>query len=295
MSVSLLLSAAPAIAPRLGPLMVGGVLLAAVLHATWNSMAHAIDDRLVGFALIGAAAAIGGGVVAAIGGLPPSAAWPYIVASAVVHTGYNLLLLASYQLGEFSQAYPLARGTAVWVVALFSLVVLHRALETAQLVGILIISAGLISLVVLGGLPGRAELPLLGVAVATGLMIALYTVIDGVAVERMPLVSYTGWMFLLEGVPLPIIAVLRRRWDLGKAVRRLGVQGLTGGVISLAAYSIVLWAQTSGALAPIAALRESSIVFGALIGAIFLGERLGTRRAFAATVVLVGVALISLG
>lgn len=295
MSVSLLLSAAPATAPILGPLMVGGVLLAAVLHATWNSMAHAIDDRLVGFALIGTANALGGAVFVAIGGWPPAQAWPFIVASAVVHTAYNLLLLASYQLGEFSKAYPLARGTAVWVVALVSLIVLHRALETAQLVGVLVISAGLISIVLMGGRPGRADLPLLGVAVATGLMIALYTVIDGLAVERVPMISYTGWMFVLEGLPLPIIAGLRRRRDLAKDVRRLGVQGLSGGFIGVAAYSIVLWAQTSGALAPIAALRESSIVFGALIGAIFLGERLGTRRAFAAAVVLVGVALISLG
>lgn len=294
MAPSPVLSAA-ATGPVLAPLMIGAVLLAAVLHATWNSMAHAIDDRLVGFALIGAAAAIGGGAVAAVGGLPPAGAWPFIVASAVAHTGYNLLLLASYQLGEFSQAYPLARGTAVWVVALVSFVLLHRALVATQLVGILIIAAGLIGLVLLGGLPGRAELPLLGVAVATGLLIALYTVIDGVAVERMPLVSYTGWMFLLEGLPLPVLAILRRRRDLLKDVRRLGVQGLSGGFISLAAYSIVLWAQTSGALAPIAALRESSIVFGALIGAIFLGERLGTRRALASAVVLVGVALISLG
>ena len=294
MAATLALSDAVTTSHGLSPLMVGAVLVAAVLHATWNSMAHAIDDRLVGFALIGTAAAIGGGLVAGISELPPAGAWPFIVASALAHTGYNLLLLASYQLGEFSKAYPLARGTAVLVVALVSFFLLHRALGTGQLAGILIISAGLISLVLLGGRPSRADLPLLCVAVATGLLIALYTVIDGVAVERMPLVSYTGWMFLLEGLPLPVLAILRRRHDLGKDVRRLGIQGLSGGFISLAAYSIVLWAQTSGALAPIAALRESSIVFGALIGAIFLGERLGNRRAVASAVVLAGVALISL-
>jgi drug/metabolite transporter (DMT)-like permease len=101
-------------------------------------------------------------------------------------------------------------------------------------------------------------------------------------------------MFLLQGPPIAVIAVLRRGRRLPGAVRASAVSGLAGGAISIAAYTIVLWAQTSGALAPIAALRETSIVFGALIGAIFLGERLGARRAVAAGVVLAGVLLIAL-
>ena len=124
-------------------------------------------------------------------------------------------------------------------------------------------------------------------------MTALYTVIDGVGVTRTPLLAYIGWMFLLQGPPLPVLALLRRRNLLAK-LRVAALPGLAGGFISLAAYSIVLWAQTSGALAPIAALRESSIVFGSLIGAVFLGERLGHRRAVASAVVLAGVLVLSL-
>jgi drug/metabolite transporter (DMT)-like permease len=102
-------------------------------------------------------------------------------------------------------------------------------------------------------------------------------------------------MFMLQGPPIAVLAVIRRRdGRLLPAVRASMATGITGGIISLAAYAIVLWAQTSGALAPIAALRETSIVFGALIGAVFLGERLGSRRAIAAAVVLAGVLLISL-
>jgi drug/metabolite transporter (DMT)-like permease len=278
----------------LSPPVVAAVLLAAVLHATWNSIAHAIDDRLVGFALIGFADVLGGALLAGLGGLPPAGSWVFIVGSAAAHVGYNLLLMASYQLGEFSQAYPLARGTAPLVVTLVSLYLLDRPMQPAQLAGILVISAGLFFLVLAGGRPSRAQLPALGAAMATGLLIALYTVIDGVGVGRTPLLSYLGWMFLLQGVPLPLLAWARRRRELGKGIRQFGVRGTAGGFISLAAYSIVLWAQTSGALAPIAALRESSIVFGALIGALFLGERLGRRRALAAGVVLIGVLLISL-
>jgi drug/metabolite transporter (DMT)-like permease len=270
------------------------VLFSALLHATWNSLAHAVSDRLVGFALIGVACAIGGGLMAAFAGLPPSGAWPFIIASAVLHVVYNLLLLASYQLGEFSQMYPLARGTSPWVVALVSVVVLGRELPVAELAGVLAVSAGLIALVFIGGRPGRKDLPAITAAVLTGLAIASYTVVDGLGVMEAPLFAYTGWLFLLQGPPIAVLAAIRRGRGLPAALRASAVPGLAGGVISIAAYTIVLWAQTSGALAPIAALRETSIVFGAVIGALFLGERLGARRAAAAGVVLVGVVLISL-
>jgi drug/metabolite transporter (DMT)-like permease len=281
-------------APSLSPFMIAAVLAAALLHAGWNSIAHGIGDRLVGFAMIGVVDLVGGGALAALAGPPASGAWPYIVASAVVHIGYNLLLLASYQLGEFSQTYPLARGTAPLVVALVSVLLLHRPLAAQDLAGILAVSSGLIGLVLAGGIPGRKELPAVAAAVATGLLIALYTVIDGVGVAEGPLLPYIGWMFLLQGPALPVLAALRRGRRLPALLRRHALPGLAGGAISLAAYSIVLWAQTSGALAPIAALRESSIVFGALIGAVFLREPLGHRRALAAAVVLAGVLLLSL-
>jgi drug/metabolite transporter (DMT)-like permease len=271
------------------------VLLSALLHAIWNTLAHTTTDRLVGFALIGVVDSVGGAILVLIAGPPPSDAWPFIVASAVLHVAYNLLLLASYQLGEFSQMYPLARGTSPWVVALISVFVLGRELPLTELMGILAVSGGLIALVLVGGRPGRDDVPALSAAVLTGLMIAAYTVIDGLGVMHAPLTAYIGWMFMLQGPPIAVLAVIRRRGGrLLPAIRASAATGITGGIISLAAYAIVLWAQTSGALAPIAALRETSIVFGALIGAVFLGERLGARRTIAAAVVLVGVLLISL-
>ncbi|MGV9800553.1 EamA family transporter [Mycobacterium sp. NPDC003449] len=276
-----------------GPVMLA-VLLAALMHAIWNSLAHAVSDRLVGFALIGVVDAVGGAVLAAVGGLPPAGAWPFIIGSALAHVVYNLLLLASYQLGEFSQMYPLARGTSPWLVAVISLVFLGRELPLTELIGVLTISAGLFGLVLAGGRPRREDLPAIAAALLTGVMIAGYTVIDGVGVQLSPLFAYAGWMFLLQGPPLAIIAAVRRGPRLAGAVRECAAPGLAGGAISLAAYTIVLAAQTTGALAPIAALRETSIVFGALIGAVFLGERLGVRRAIASGVVLAGVLLISL-
>lgn len=277
------------------PTITAAVLFSALLHATWNSLAHAVNDRLVGFALIGVVDSLGGAALALIAGLPPAGAWPFIIASAALHVAYNLLLLASYELGEFSQMYPLARGTSPLVVALISVSVLGHGLPIGELAGILAISGGLIGLVCVGGRPGRADLPALGAAVLTGLMIAAYTVIDGEGVMHSPLPAYIGWMFFLQGPPIIVLAAFRRRGGrLKTAVRASAVPGIAGGIISLVAYAIVLWAQTSGALAPIAALRETSIVFGALIGVVFLRERLGARRAVAAAVVLAGVLLISL-
>jgi drug/metabolite transporter (DMT)-like permease len=273
--------------------VVGLTLAAAVLHAVWNALAHGIGDRLVGFALIGLAYLAAGGIAALVLGPPPAGAWPYILASAAVHVAYTLLLWWSYELGDFSQTYPIARGTAPWLVAVIEVALGHH-LPAVQAAGIAVISAGLLSLALDGGRLTRAALPAVGAAVATGICIAGYTVIDAAAVRTTPVPVYAAWMFLLQGPVLPAIAFARRGRRLGGQMRSVLVAGLGGGLISIGAYGLVLVAQTSGATAAVAALRETSIVFGAIIGAFFLGERLGVRRAVAAAVVAAGILLVSL-
>jgi drug/metabolite transporter (DMT)-like permease len=268
-------------------------LLAAVLHAVWNAVAHAVSDRLLGFALIGLAYVVVGGVGALVLGPPPSAAWPFVIASAAVHVIYTLLLWLSYQQGDFSQTYPIARGTAPWVVAVVEIALGHDV-PVLQLVGIAVISVGLLSLALERGRPARAALPAVGAAIATGVSIAGYTVIDATAVATTPVAVYAAWMFFLQGPVLPLISVVRRRRDLVRQVRSVLLAGLGGGLVSIAAYGLVLVAQTSGATAAVAALRETSIVIGALIGTLFLGERFGRNRVVAAAVVAVGIALVSL-
>ena len=268
-------------------------LVAAVLHAVWNAVAHGIPDRLVGFALIGVAYTVIAGAGALVLGLPPAAAWPAILASAGLHAVYTLLLWTSYELGDFSQVYPVARGSApLMVVAIET--ALGRDVPALQLLGIAVISLGLISLALDGGRPSRASLPALGAALATGVAIAGYTVVDATAVATTPVAVYAVWMFLLQGPLMPAIALARRGRALGAQVRPVALAGLGGGVVSLVAYGLVLVAQTSGATAAIAALRESSIVIGALIGSLFLGERFGRSRVIAAAVVAVGIVLVDL-
>lgn len=282
-----------AVPSGVSPGVVGITLVAAVLHAVWNAVAHGISDRLVGFALIGVAYVAVGGIAALALGPPPAEAWLFVLASAGTHVAYTLLLWTSYELGDFSQTYPVARGTAPWLVAVIE-VALGHDLPVLQLVGILVISVGLLSLALDGGRFSRAALPALGAAVATGVCIACYTVIDAAAVSTTPVPIYATWMFLLQGPVLPVIALVRRGRGLAGQMRAVLVAGLGGGLVSIAAYGLVLVAQTSGATAAVAALRETSIVIGALIGAFFLGEGLGTRRAIAASVVAAGIVLVTL-
>ena len=282
-------------AAGVGAEFVAITLFAALLHATWNAMAHAVTDRLVGFGLIGVAYTVVGGAVAVGLGLPPASAWPLILASAALHVAYNLMLLTSFQLGEFSQVYPVARGTAPWLVVVIEVAVLGRTLPVWQLVGVLVMSVGLISLALERGRFSRAQLPALGAAVATGAFIAAYTVVDAQAVATTAVPVYAAWMFLLQGPVVPVIALMARGRGLLTGISRSTMtRGLAGGLVSLLAYGLVLYAQTSGATAAVAALRESSIIFGAIIGTVVLKERFGPSRIVASIIVTAGIVLITL-
>ncbi|MEV7617724.1 DMT family transporter [Streptomyces sp. NPDC089799] len=272
------------------------VLASAVLHAVWNGLTHGLRDKLAGFTLISLASAGCGAVLVCLAPLPDPAAWPYIAASAALQVAYQLLLLRAYQLGDFGQMYPTARGTSPLVVALVSTTVLGHSLPAAQALGIAVISCGLAGLALADGVPGRAHVPALAAALGTGVMIASYTLVDGSGVRVSGSVfGYIAWLYLCQGLVLPVIAWARRGPSLLTTLRPLYGRGLAGGLISLVAYGLVVWAQSRGDLATIAALRETSIVFGALIGAVVFRERLGHRRLAASAAVLVGIAVLQLG
>ena len=271
------------------------VLFAAGLHASWNAITHALSDLLVGFALIGAGYAVCAGVVVLAAPMPARASWPFLVASAALHVVYNLLLMRCYRLGDFSQVYPLSRGSSPWLVAITAAAFAGEALLPVRLLGVVVISVGLACLVFAGGVPSRAQLPAITAALLTGVTIAAYTTIDGLGVRQAQTAAgYTGWLFLLQGPVLPLAALAIRGRRLWAQTRPHLTAGLTGGVLSLAAYALVLWAQTRGTLAPIAALRETSVVIGAAIGALIFHERFGRWRIISAVLVTAGVILISL-
>jgi drug/metabolite transporter (DMT)-like permease len=290
------LAAAPAAPPGGFDLpVVAAVLLAAVLHAVWNSLAKTVRDQLAGFAMLNLASlTICLAALALVPG-PAAASRPFIAGSALLHVGYQLALMRSYGGGELSQVYPLARGVAPLLVAAFAAAVVGERIGPAQLCGIVLISCGLASLAFGGRRPSGAERPAVAFALVTGVFIAAYTVTDGLGVRRAGgAPSYATWLFLSESTLVLLIAVALRGRSLGPAVRPVWWRGAVGGALSLAAYGLVLWAQTRGALAAVAALRETSVVIAAAIGTLFLGERFGRLRVLAACLVAAGILLLDL-
>ncbi|UIX33416.1 DMT family transporter [Streptomyces sp. GQFP] len=275
------------------PTVTAAVLLAAVTHASWNALAHRITDKLVGFTLIAGGGMVIGLVAVPFVPLPAAGAWPYLVVSAVVHLVYFVLLMRSFRLGDFGQAYPIARGTAPLVVTLLAAVFAHEVPDGWAAAGIALSCTGLTG-VALWGLRGRRpNWAAIGAALATGLSIAAYTVVDGLGVRASgSALGYIAWLMALEGIAIPGYALYRWRGQFLAKVRPFAGVGLLGAALSVAAYGLVLWAQTKAELAPIAALRESSILVGAAIGAVFFKERFGASRIAAAGLLVIGIGLM---
>ncbi|MYZ35815.1 DMT family transporter [Streptomyces sp. MnatMP-M17] len=281
------------------PLVAAAVLVAALTHASWNAIAHTIKDQLAAFTLIGGGAAVIGAVIACFAPLPCPAAWPYLLVSALLHIGYQALLMRSFSLGDFGQMYPIARGTAPLVVTVLAAVFVGESLDIWQATGVAVASAGLLGVALWGirGTKGATRngphWPALLAALATGLSIAAYTVVDGVGVRNSGSpIGYIAWLMILEGALIPAYALRTRRARLLYQLRPHAVLGLFGAALSMLAYGLVLWAQSRAPLAPVAALRESSIIVGAAIGALFFKERFGTPRIAAAGLVVVGIGLM---
>ncbi|MFF9486876.1 EamA family transporter [Streptomyces sp. NPDC014676] len=275
------------------PLVTAAVLLAAVTHASWNAIAHLITDKLVGFTLISGGGLLIGLALVPFVPFPVAGAWPYLFCSAAIHMAYYALLMKSFRLGDFGQAYPIARGSAPLVVTLLAAVFAHEVPDGWAAAGIALSCAGLTG-VALWGLRGRRpDWAAIGAALATGLTIAVYTVVDGLGVRAAgSSFGYIAWLITVQGTVIPAYALWRWRREAGARLRPHAGLGLLGAALSVAAYALVLWAQTRAALAPVAALRESSIIVGAAIGTLFFKERFGTPRIAAAGLLVVGIGLM---
>ncbi|WP_129308677.1 DMT family transporter [Streptomyces sp. L2] len=275
------------------PLVATAVLFAAVTHASWNAIAHRITDKLVGFTLISGGGLLIGLALAVFVPFPAGGAWPYLLTSSCVHVAYYALLMTSFRLGDFGQAYPIARGTAPLVVTVLAAVFAHEVPGVWAAAGIAVSCVGLTGVSLWGMRGRRPNWPAIGAAAATGLTIATYTVIDGlgVRVSHTPL-GYIAWLMAVQGVVIPAYMYARRRGEMIRQLRPYVWLGLFGAALSVTAYALVLWAQTRAELAPIAALRESSIIVGAAIGAVFFKERFGAPRIAAAGLLVVGIGLM---
>ena len=275
--------------------VVAAVLLGALLHAGWNAMVKSSSDKALDTAvmnLIGSGVAVP--LLAAVG-WPAAGAWPWLAASLTIHVGYYTLLTAAYRHGDLGLTYPLMRGSAPLLVALASLFAFGEALSAAAWGGVLGVSAGVLAL----GLSRHAMDSPRAVALAllNALVIALYTIVDGFGVRASGnALGYVAALFLFNGLPFGVLVLSQR----GLAVawpyaRQRAPLALGGALASLGSYGIALWAMTRAPVAAVAALRETSVLFAALIGATLLRESFTLRRAVGTAVILAGVMALRLG
>jgi drug/metabolite transporter (DMT)-like permease len=270
------------------------VLFAAVLHAGWNALLRAVDDRAGVLAAVSSAHAVLGLCLVLLSPPPAMASWPAIGISTVVHYGYYALLFRAYRHGDLSQVYPISRGLAPALVALSALILIGESLTPAGWIGLACVSLGVGVLALQRGATHASGGAVL-FALALSVLIADYSVADGIGIRHAgsPF-GYMGWLFLME-FPVPLTIALRRRRNGLRIERRVLGLGLLGGVAAVSAYGIVLYVKTIAPLGAVSAVRESSVIFAALIGILMFGERPIAGRLIAAAIVAAGVMALAVG
>lgn len=270
------------------------VLGAGLLHATWNAMAKSLHDQFASFALLNLGVAVVCWVAWPFVGLPRTGAYPYLAGSVVCHVGYELFLMGAYRRTDFSQSYPIARGVAPLLVSVAGLVFASEHLAARGLLGIVGIVVGIISLSARRG-EGLGHLRGVYWALATGVAIAVYTVVDGLGVRAShDAIRYAATLFALQSSIWLVGVVARQHRGWWPGARKAAI-GMGGGVLSMVGYVVVLWAQIRAPLGAVSALRETGVLWAALIGVVIFREGRLQRIVVPAAVVVAGIALLSVG
>ncbi|MGA8693724.1 MAG: EamA family transporter [Xanthobacteraceae bacterium] len=272
------------------------VLFAAACHAGWNALIKVGLDPLSTTTLIAIGASAVSLVCLPLAGMPARPAWSWLAASAIIHLLYFAALIESYRTGDLGQVYPIARGSAPLMTAMVSAAFVGEHLSLLGWSGIATLAAGVLLLSARGGhdivqLDRRA----VGYALLTALTICAYSVTDGIGVRlsRNPL-AYVLWLFVANAIALVPYALWRDRSRVTATMHRFWLRGLTGGALQALSYGIVLWAMTLAPIALVASLRETSVLFGAIIAVLVLKEPLRTARVAAAVLIVCGLVLIRL-
>jgi drug/metabolite transporter (DMT)-like permease len=269
------------------------VLLGALLHAAWNASIRAAGDKFAQMVALTFGSALIAAAALPFLPLPAPEGRPFIAASVLTHFVYFTLVARAYEQGELSVSYPLMRGTAPLLVALVSMLFLHEPLSETGWLALLLLSGGLWVL-------AAERRGSVGLALANAGVIAAYTLIDGsgarlAGVGAAGALSYTLWMFLLNAVPfLAWVLLVRDRRRQLPAVAKAWWRGLVGGALALASYGLAIWAMTRAPIPLVAALRETAVIFGLVIGAVVLKERFGPARWLATLLVAAGAVVLRL-
>ena len=266
------------------------VLLAALSHAVWNAWLKKSSPDFVGLAALSIGWLVFGVIGLLFVGPPAPAHWPYLLLTTVVHTAYSALLVSAYRHGELSLTYPIARGTGPVIVALTAPLLLHEYLAASDVFAVALIAAGILAIGLAGAGAALHNRHAVLLSLATGVAIAIYTLIDAAAARSGPSPhTYSAWLFVVTAVAqLAVTGLVHRKKTLALLKPRLR-RGVLVGILSAVAYSIVLWAMTVAPAALVAAVRETSILFAALIGWCFLGERITRLRWFGVVLTVFGL------
>lgn len=274
------------------PTVIALVLCAALMHASWNALLKSDGDRLRAITLMSVASGVVCLPILPFLPLPAAAAWPSLLISAVTHVAYNLFLVVAYGHGGLGQVYPIARGSSPLLITLAAALVAGERPDGATFAGIALVSLGIASLS--RGWSAGASRRGLWAALATGVLIAVYSVTDGIGgrLSGAPH-AYAAWLFVIDAVPMPLVyfAVRGREavlLDRSRATLRFCV----GGVVSLVAYAMVIIAASVAPMGAVSALRETSVVFAAIIARVFLAERLSAARLASCVAVAAGAVLL---
>jgi len=275
------------------PFVLAIVLSAALMHATWNALLKGAQDRAISLGLLSLGHVVPAAIAAMWLPLPPPEAWIYIAASTVIHWAYYYLLNLSYRLGDLSVVYPMARGAAPLLVALGAQFWIGETLPALAWAGIFAISCG-IFLLARPSRHGPMPLPGLAAGFATALTVAAYSIVDGIGVRlEDAALSYISWLFIAEVIVAAWLLGTRR--DRLRALPpRVLALGFLGGLISGAAYALALYAKTLAPIGMVSALRETSVIFAALIGVYWFGEGPRGIRVASAAIVASGIMLMVL-
>jgi len=281
---------------HLDPLATVLVLMSALLHSTWNALTKSSGDRVVTMAGMLTTCVAVGGTASLFLPAPPREALVFLAGSCVFQLAYQVFLLYAYRFGDLSLVYPIARGTAPLLVAILGASFAGEIPRPVQAFGIAIASVAMASFAFEPREPHAGVARSIGAAFVSAAMIGCYTFMDGQGVRHTPnALSYIAWNMWMTSVTFPAFAFVRRGAGLRPFLTREFLRGLAGGVLAALGYGIVMWAMSRGAMANVAALRETSVVFAALIGSRLLGEGFGGRRFAAALCVALGVILLQAG
>lgn len=274
-------------------LTIAMMLAAALLHASWHALIKSAANGIAAIAGMGLVATVIAACILPFVPFPPAAVWPVIAGSVCLHCGYKLALARSYQFGDLGQAFPLARGFVPLFAAALAFIFMGETPKSGQMVGIAVVSTGLLWLAA-GSVRGGIDRRLFAAAIVAGMTVAGYAVVDAYGTRLTgDWLSFTAWLVFVDSGSFFLLVLAFQGRRLPDQLWCNRVRTLASGLLGVGSFGVFLWALSRSAVGPVAALRESSVLFAAIIGMVWYGEVRSLHRLGAAALIVAGLTIIT--